>query len=213
MKCPYLRKKTDVKSCSGPCAVNALQRGKSTVSYLIKSCERLTKSTVKPPSLSSICYGHLKRLDFLCGSHYRHYLASPELMFCSFLLCMFDKCGMDVVCVTFPSSSAARLHVVSLSSSLWLNYTSLSTFSLSDYSLRCPVYNVCFGTMNSVTGLSYLTEKRGDSLRGLLLLHLESETDMRSTRGKTIVGKRRCTLKKTEVKPQIKCYLRFRIIS
>lgn len=47
--------------------------------------------------------------------------------------------------------------------------------------------------MDSVSVLSYLTGKRRESVRGLLL-HLESETDMRSTHGKIIVAKRRCTL-------------------
>ncbi len=56
-----------------------------------------------------------------------------------------------------------------------------------------PIVYVCFGAADSVSVLSYLTEKRGDSVRGLLL---ESETDMRSTHGNINVAKRRCALGK-----------------
>lgn len=49
--------------------------------------------------------------------------------------------------------------------------------------------------MDIVLFLSYLTENREESNRELLL-HLESETDMRSTNGMIIAVKRHCTLQK-----------------
>lgn len=104
---------------------------------------------------------------------------------------------MDVGWATFPffiTSQAACCVTVILTQTVMV--TSTSTLSVSHCSLRgSSIVYVCFDTTDSVSVLSYLTEKRGDSVRGLLL-DLESETDMRSTHGNINVAKRRCALTK-----------------
>lgn len=93
-----------------------------------------------------------------------------------------------------PSSSPARassaLAVIFLCRRELLRHSHENSVSSRPLAQVFSVVFVCFDTTDSVSVISYLTGEREESVRGLLLLDLESETDMRSTRVEITVARR-----------------------